>query len=572
MFLFRKKRNNSLELKNTKIFTESISDIDNESYSSLKQKTRTKNLFFILKLLISLNILIIAVIAYLYYLNTENNRNFNKIIFQADRSLSAGDYETAGDFLDSAISYSNTKKNVLILLKRYYKVASYLNNYSEFKHNAEIFYKSYKHDSRIKKIYLFSLLKNNEIEIFFKYFHYNSDDTFLNNMLLEGYSAYLRGNYNFQVKSKISDILKSNIYFNLLKEKTNIDSYVKSYELERNKAFLNNLILLYMKKGLPREALKYNLIRDKKDYLSSLIIFDNNKYEESLEIISNIPDKDTNKKLIMADLEMSLSNRKKGLVLYKNIYDSDPMYSNIPLMNLIWLEYNEKGYINNNYLADLLKSYSSDNLKNLLFFINLQKIYKESDNDNLLNNYNNLDELFSLNRNNQSKYLDIIWSLYNNYNVDDEFKKYFLYYLVDTDRYKDLLILLDKEEIRNSSYYFLFKSFYEIKTGNYSNAEKKLTEYVDKNNCWEIFYNIGLINIKKENYSDALKYFDIALNKSIISDNDASSVFFWKAYSLYRMNNFRAADRTINKSILKNRSNIEAKFLRNHIKSKIVES
>ena len=573
MFLSGKKRKNKLQFKNSDIFNFNVSLTDKENYSSIKQKIRTKKLYIILKILIFLNFTVIAVTALLFYLNTENNRNFNRIIFQADRAFSSSDYDQTEIFLNNAVEYSNTKKNTLILLKRFYNLAVHINNYESLNKLSEHFYNIYKNDLRIKKIFLYSLLKNNNVEIFFDIFPFKiSDDIFLNDLLLQAYSAYLKDNFDFEINRKINDFFEKCIYFRLLNDNRNIDNYIQAYESERNTSLLNNIILLKMNKGLNREAFKYNNIRNKRDILSSLIFLDNRKYSESSRIISDIADKDSNISLIQADIEMYLSNIANSRNIYSSIYNSDPFYSNIPLINLIWIEYNTQRKINDNYLSDLLQTYNSSNMKNLLYFINLRKVYKNPDQKNILKNNSLLNELFSYNIENQSKYLDLMWGFFNSFNVDDSFNKYFLYILTVTDRYKDLSILLDKEEIRNKPYYDLFKTYYEIKTDHFKSAENYLEEYISKNSCWENFYNIALINIKNKNYSEAVKYLDMIFDKNNPKEKDLSDAYFWKAYSLYRMNNYREASLIIKKSIENNRSNVEAKFLRNHIESKIVES
>ena len=571
MLFFFKKRKNRPVFKNNDIFIENMFDSDRESYTELKFKTRTKKLYTALKILSAANIIIFILIILLFYFNTENNRKFNSIIFKADRCIDAGDFVTAEGVLKNALEFSKTKKNSLILLKRYFTVSNNLKNYQNLENISEILYSDFKRDYRIKKIYLYSLLKTQNIKKFFDVFPFKTEkDSFLNNLLLQAYSEYISDNYDFKLNRRINDFFRSSIYFDLLNDKMNIDKYLKAYETDRNSAFLNNYIILLMNKGLRSDAYKYSLIRNKRDILSAFVLLDNRKYPESIEILSDIPEKSIRLKLILADIEMYLSNPVGSRIIYKDIYSKDPLFSNIPLINLIWLDYTEKGIINNNHLSELLNSYSSSNINNLLFFINMQKLYKNTDEMNLISG-NDLIDLFNINNSNQNKYIEVLWSFFNNYSTDNSFKKYFLYYLLKNEKYRDLSILLDKEEVNNNPYFYLFKSFYDIKMENYSSAERNLKEYLSNNRCWEVFYNTALINIKNGNYTEAVKYLDIVL-KSSLCDEDISDVYFWKAYSLYRSRKYREAFKVIDKSAVKNRSNIEAKFLRNHIKSKIVES
>ena len=86
----------------------------------------------ILSILAAANIIILSVIIFLIYLNTENNITFNKKIFKADRCIKESSFNKASEILSDAVDNCTTKKNALILLKRDLTVSENLDNYSSF--------------------------------------------------------------------------------------------------------------------------------------------------------------------------------------------------------------------------------------------------------------------------------------------------------------------------------------------------------------------------------------------------------------------------------------------------------
>ena len=541
-------------------------------FKDTEKNNKLKTAFIIL---IILNILLLLIISTLFLLNTDNNRKFNRNIFLADAFISKGNFSGAEEILKKSEAYAKTKNKVHILLKRISKISDVSGDYIYMEHLGDFFYRKYRNDMHIKKTYLFSLLKNNKIDRFFDIFPGKiNNDPFLEDLFLEGYSVYLTGQPgNIKKISALVESLNNNIYIRLLSDRDNHENYLSAYEKNRNTEFLNNLILLYMMEGITDKAVHYIPLTDNNDLLSSLVYLDSGNFSKSLEILSGMTENSSRIKMLKADVEMFIERYDLSFISYQSIYNYDPGFSNIPLLNLIWLEYRDSGIINEKYLSAAFGNNPQENIKNLVFFINLHKNIQPESVDVMDYNIPLLNDLFSCSPENINKYTNILWSFLNNYSTEEDFNRYFAYYLLETGKYREIDILLQKEVFRNSKDYSFFNSFYNLHYGNISEAENSLKDCLKTSKSPEIFYNLALINIKKGDFSGAEKYLDIITNNEKISDrNLLSDSYFWKAYILYRTHDYNKSLVMINKSLSLDRANFEAEFLLNHIKSKIVES
>ena len=565
-------RNNKLKYKKLHKHINSHENTEYETYSDLKYKSITSKLKNLLIILVTANILILFSIGLLVYTNTENNRNFNSIIFRIDKLFARNNYDLSQEHITEASNYCKTRKNALILLKRQYRVSEYTENYEKLESLSRKLFLKYKKNSRIRNIYLFSLLRTDNIDLFLTtYKKRNTSDFFKNDLFIEYYST-CKSNEKIICNNKIKDHFNDNIYINLLDDSLNPDKYLEIYEKEGNSNFLNNYIILKMKEGEKKEALKYLSALKINPLLQALILLDNRSFIDSLNIISGIDSKNTDLQFIQADIEMYLGNYDKSYIIYKNIYNSGQISDNLSLMNLIWIEYIKTGNINSEYLISLIDKKSKTNITNILYYINLNKYISEIQKEMLNSSLNAVDELLSCRKENRDRYLKILWNILNNYNTDDDYKKYLAYYLLENRKIKDLQILLQKNEIRNSQFFNLYKAFCEISVNNYSDAFFHYSNYLENNLNRENYFNLALISIKKENYSEALKYLDTAILKKNSTKEYLSSIYFWKAYTYYRTGIYSKSYDFLNKSISADRSNLNSKFLLNHIKSKIVES
>ncbi len=541
-------------------------------FKDTEKNNKLKTSFIIL---IILNLLLFLIISALFLLNTDNNRKFNRNIFLADAFILKGNFSGAEEILKKSEAYAKTKNKVHILLKRISKISDVSGDYIYMEHLGDFFYRKYRKDMHIKKTYLFSLLKNNKMDLFFDIFPGKiNNDPFLEDLFLEGYSAYLNGQPgNIKKISALLESLNNNIYMRLLSDRNNHENYLSAYEKDRNTEFLNNLILLYMIEGITDKAVHYIPLTDNNDLLSSLVYLDTGNFSKSLLILSGMTENSSRIKMLKADAEMFLERFDLSFISYQSIYNDDPGFSNIPLLNLIWLEYRESGIINEKYLSAAFRNNPQENIKNLVFFINLHNNIQPESVDVMDYNIPLLNDLFSCSPENINKYTNILWSFLNNYSTEEDFNRYFAYYLLETGKYREIDILLQKEVFRNSKDYCFFNSFSNLHYGNISEAENSLKDCLKDSKSPEIFYNLALIDIKKGDFSGAEKYLDIITNNEIISDrNLLSDSYFWKAYVLYRTHDYNESLVMLNKSLSLDRANIEAEFLLNHIKSKIVES
>ena len=257
-----------------------VSDKSKKSYTDLKNGIRNRKLVASFKILIIINFLILSAIITLLYLNTENNRIFNKYIFEIDSYISANKYKKALPVIKIASEKVNTKAQALILLKRSNNISRLSDNYMECENIAAIFNNKFKRDLRIKKIYLYTLLKNEKTDIFFDNFKYNYLKEYsFTDLLLEAYSIYLENKSLFKINSKIMDFMKnSSLYFNILFNPEDPEKYLKIYESDKNRNYLNNLIILNMLEGNSKEALNYTAERGIRDLLAAFVYLDSLKY------------------------------------------------------------------------------------------------------------------------------------------------------------------------------------------------------------------------------------------------------------------------------------------------------
>ena len=555
-----------------------VSDKSKKSYTDLKNGIRNRKLVTSFKILIILNFLILSAIITLLYLNTENNRIFNKYIFEIDSYISANKYKKALPVIKIASEKVNTKAQALILLKRSINISRLSDNYMECENIAAIFNNKFKRDLRIKKIYLYTLLKNEKTDIFFDNFKYNylKEDSFTD-LLLEAYSIYLENKSLFKINSKIMDFMKnSSLYFNILFNPEDPEKYLKIYESDRNRNYLNNLIILNMLEGNSKEALNYTAERGVRDLLAAFVYLDSLKFASALEIFSQVSEKNNRLKMIYADTQMYLKKYKDSRIIYNDLLNKEPSYSNIPLFNLIWLDYIETGSINISRLNFLINDFPEKNIENIQFFIKVKNINSGLSENEIKSENNIIAELLKSSKNNNDNYLNIMWDLYNSFSTNDVFKDYFALYLYRRNIFRDLEILIEKEDFKYNKSYDFFSSLLSIYRNDYVKAEDNLKNYLKYSSSWEILYNISLLEIISNNYFSAAQYLNILINNNsenkYLSPSDMSKIYFWKAFSLYKTGKYSEAYRFLNNSISLDRSNLESKILMNHIKSKIVES
>ena len=568
--------NRKNKLKSLKPST--LNNKSKKSYTDLKNGIRNRKLIVSFKILVILNFLILSAIITLLYLNTENNRIFNKYIFEIDSYISANKYKKAIPVIIIASKKVNTKAQALILLKRSINISRLSDNYMESENIAEIFNNKFKRDIRIKKIYLYALLKNEKTDVFFDNFKYKylKEDSFTD-LLLEAYSIYLENKSLFKINSKIMEFMKNrSLYFNILFNPEDPEKYLELYKIDKNRNYLNNLIILNMLEGNSKNALNYTSERGIRDLLAAFVYLDSLKYSSALEIISLESGKNDRLKMIYADTLMYLKNYKDSRRIYNELLNTEPSFSNIPLFNIIWIDYIETGSINITRLNRLINDFPENNIENILFFIKLKNINSVFAENEIKSENNIIAELLKNNKNNNDNYLNIMWDLYNSFSTNDDFKDYFALYLYRRNIFKDLEILTEKEDFKYHKSYDFFSCLLNIYRNDYVKAEEDLKNYLKYSSSWEILYNISLLEITSNNYFSAAQYLNMLINNNSgnkdLSPSDMSKIYFWNAFSLYKTGKYSEAYRFLNKSISLDRSNLESKILMNHIKSKIVES
>jgi len=574
-----RKKNNSLKFKKlfSLIYNQNKKNNGKHSYSEMKKIIRNRNLTFILKILSAANILVVLIIASLFYLNTENKNIFNKQILEIDRSINNENFTEAGKIIRISSERANTKTMALMIMKRGFEVSENISEYKLLFDLSEYFYNSFKRDKRIRSVYLYSLLKTGRIDEFFNIFSISKkNDSFNSDLLLEGYSKYLASNKDLEIDPAITDkYSEQEVLFSILQNPEDSENYLKAYNAGNSRKLLDNLILLNLKKGRRVRALEFTVKRGIQDYLSALVFLDNGRFHTSRSILTEISDNSIELTLIRGDLEMYMNRDERSRIIYKTIMESDPLFSPVPLINLIWLDYEKQGTIDIDLFAELLKNYPESRYNNILFYLNLKKETGNLPDSIISEEYNDLDEYLVTGNNNNSRLLNLLWSIYNNSVYSADYKDYFAFYLYKNRFFRDLKILLEKNEYRNSSHYYFFNFLLDILDNNFSDAEKMLKKYMEMHYNFEIIYDLALINIYYEDYSSALEYFNmITGNDSFmhnISKKRLSDIYFKTAYSHYKKKNYHISYKLLNRSISLDRGNIKPQFLLKYIKSKIVE-
>ena len=182
--------------------------------------------------------------------------------------------------------------------------------------------------------------------------------------------------------------------------------------------------------------------------------------------------------MIYADTQMYLKKYKDSRIIYNELLNTEPSYSNIPLFNLIWLDYIETGSINISRLNRLINDFPENNIENILFFIKVKNINSGLSENEIKSENNIIAELLKSSKNNNDNYLNIMWDLYNSFSTNDDFKDYFALYLYRRNIFKDLEILTEKEDFKYNKSYDFFSSLLSIYRNDYVKAEDNFKNYL----------------------------------------------------------------------------------------------
>ncbi len=536
-------------------------------------KLKLKNIFIFLS---ALNILLLAMIIFLIYNNTQNNRYFNKYIVETDNYLKNRDFINIEKSIIKAEEKVNSEEKALILLKRAYKYNYYISDYKLLLRISSEIYKKYKYNEKIYSIYLFSLLKNKEHEQLFenitlKKININT----VREIFLEGYSYCLIKKSDIQISDKIKKkLLEDDVFFKIISDNNEFNNYKESFALTGNNDFMYNLALLYMKNNQKEKALDIAEKINNYDLLTALIYLDNKEYNKSLSVFKKINNKNEEIMLLQADLEMYSGNYDNAKIIYKTIINENKLTDYVPYMNTFFIDYIKNREINTDILEILFKNADIKNIDIINFILAVNR--KEEDLTKMTEFTDNIyiKELLENRYINKDRYFASLWEIYNKGEMSVELYRFFLLELYRSGYINDMNILIEKSE-NNNYFNIFFSSLYDIINKNYESAENKLDEYSVYNNEWEILYNYSLLEMIKNNYNNALNI----LNKIIIlleKRNDTektvlSDLYFKKGYCLYKLKNYNTSIKYFNKSLSLDRGNIESQVFINYNKSKIVE-
>ncbi|MBN2618508.1 MAG: hypothetical protein JXR64_09395 [Spirochaetales bacterium] len=112
-------------------------------------------------------------------------------------------------------------------------------------------------------------------------------------------------------------------------------------------------------------------------------------------------------------------------------------------------------------------------------------------------------------------YISKLWKLLNKDKNYKDVSEFFIWYLLGTENYKDINLIIERNENRHPEDEWIkyYKGIMLTLNSNYAKGLEIFSSY--KNPSWDILYNMGIINLSMQNFPEALGLF----NKSIISLN-----------------------------------------------------
>ncbi len=523
--------------------------------------TRIKLRIFI----ISLIILIFSILLFTgtYFKKQKNAGNFDYILNKIDKSennLKIDDlYNLALKFAHSSIQYKS-------LLKRLY-MKSDLDNLIRISSTA---YNHFPNDNQILSIYLYSLLKNNNIEDALKLISNLKDKNVEENFIFE--TNILSGN----VSSGES------IYYKVLQSNQST-LFKKLYQKTQDINFLIDSGLLYLENG---------------DYKSAASIFSNKKIEQTkLLFYVNYYTKQYQKAgnlLLTQDLGLKVEDLKlfqidifikqklyvkanEEIIRFINLF---PYYSPIPYINSIMISLINGDNSINFDLKDIISKFP-DNRSLLLAIVDFNlKNNKKDSSLTFIKNY--------LRRNSSDAEIDIILKQITGISKPDNLVN-LLYELVNQypenetgSRFLAFNLYANREMVKLDNYLKRFNTentigwviFYQALLDCYNGKNNKAIDEFESSytldNHWQTLYNLSILSQQTNNYSNAIEYLQQAENSLFDSKQniEVKSKIRTKLASLFfEIKDYNKCYRELKHALDMDQNNIKAILLFNKLES-----
>ncbi len=504
-----------------------------------------------------------------YLKNTSLEKIFINKISEIDLLLSSGYFSKADELILIASESAVTPLHYQRLLKRALGMQSSVN----LEKVSRIAFEKYPKDELILSAYIYVLLNNGKI-IDAASILLNQDKQIVKD------SLFIETN----IKNK-SYNEEANLLYQGIDEK-NALIYRKLYKLTNNRKFLLDAVLVNLEAGNIQlaDTILEEIVSDNLEYqqLQFFIKYDNGKFDSALEILDlfDCGFSIQEIQLLRIDIQIRQEKYSKAQIAIMKFLDIYPDYSWIPYYNYIWLNsvhtisesttIIEKGlniYQNNRELLLIITDYYLENNMDKEAIDILGKYIKNNKSD---------DELEIISKelegaNNPEYFVNIVRNLVNQNPKNISATRYLAWNIFLNEDIPHLQHFLGQiENEGDDGWIDFFRALISIKNGNYKLAIEEFQSSYELEKQWETLYNLAVVYKYKNNYQEAIVYYQKAEN-SLVNNKEnmvtKSLIRTSLASLLYEVKDYEQAYREVRNALDLDIYNLKANLLLKKLES-----
>lgn len=528
--------------------------------------TGNKIIIFILAIIITVS----GIYLILRYLkNTGQDSNFNNLIVEIDSFIYSGYYNQADELIYIASKSADSPLQYKRLLKRAFEIRDYKN----LEIISKTAYQKYPEDELILSVYIFVLLKSAKSEV--------AASILLNqDKQLVQESLYIET--NIKNESYHEDV---NFLYQGIDEKS-VLLYRKLFKITNNRKFLLDAVLLCLEHGEFElaDSILEEIVSDDLEYikLRFLIKYDSGKLDIASEMLDLIDFGFSIQeiKLLRIDIQIRQEKYKKAQIALTEFIELYSNYSWIPYYNLIWLNSVEINSKIDTAIEECLKVFP-DNRQLMLI---IMKYYLEQNKDNAaisilenyLNNNESDNELEIILRelkgvNNPEYFINSVRGLVNQDPKNINASRYLAWNMFENNDIPGLQQFLNQaERAGNSGWISFFRALISAGNGKYNSALEHFKFSYESETLWESLYNLAVISEYKNDYQDAIEYYQKSENSLTNTEENMitkSMIRTELASLLYNLEDYEHSYRELKNALDQDKNNLKAWLLLNKLES-----
>ncbi|MFO7849890.1 MAG: tetratricopeptide repeat protein [Spirochaetia bacterium] len=500
------------------------------------------------------------------------------ILREIDNNLSDGYIDRAEDSILSLSDKSVSAATYLQLLKRALRIAEERESYDTFLEVAREGHSEYSAREDIAALLVFAYLREGNTE---KAWEIASDSTITDTrwdpVLSEAALA----------AGSLSGEEDENMYADLLSSR-DPERFIEAWETTNSESFLLDAVLLYLRDGQVYRAsdLVQQLPRDCCEKLRFFIAWDLQDWRKAREILTEVPTNDTSqglseeeKLMLGADISLHLGEHERAAEMYRQLQEEYPDYSWKAFYNLEYIRYEygaeeeESGDFREELytlaeektsrvidLAELMLAYGdTDSTEDLL---SEESLFSESDPHISLLKEAAKDKI------NPERYKSLLRVLVNR----SEGEKYashlawFLMGMEDYDGLEELVTYYESTHGESGRLYF-YKGVIQAEEGSYGEALSSFSRSLDRDEHWQTYYNMALVEALQNDPGRAVSLLDSALERAEDSPEESAAIMAKRAEINYRNQRYSNAEADLEKALDLDPTNTNAHLILNALEA-----